>query len=260
MEYTMYGEPVETFEDVIQQLANFKNCALNLSERYKELEFSPLWRNTIEDKLQRYLKHPQNIQTLQSYIRILKRISDKKIREALPDGYMKDEMFFSFEDNSEVDKGQEEEKNRKAIRKQIDYVIAFIAEVLNRHKTTSVKTKYIDNPAKPKIKHTQLKAFETKLVNGQLIERHMDFLRIFRGQAPNERINWIGSPSSFKYFIDELFKIEPFKNEKQKWVVASNTFTINGSPTPINIHRHKAKDANKETKIIINVAISYLTD
>ena len=265
MENNMYGESVETFEDVIQVFALFRNCVLNLPERYNEILDSDVFiRNyEIEDKVQKHLKNPHNMQTINNFIKILKRYTDKKIREALPDGWMNDEWIktewmSSF--NDEEEKRKEEEKIRKQIKEQIDNTASFISGILTRHKASSIKTKYIDHAFKPKIKHQRVKAFETVLVNNHLIDPHTDFLRIFRGQSPDNRINWIGSPSGFKYFIDELFKIEPFKEEKQKWIVASNTFTIEGNPVPLNIRTHKAKDVINDTKKLINTAISYLTD
>ena len=271
MENTLHEAPVETFEDVVQPLTHFKNCVLNLSERYKDIVngLSYLNDNSLEDKLQRYLKYPQNIQTLQNYIKILKRCTSEKINNVLLDEEEKfkryllccsDELRLQYSWYTEDVRSIEMNEVHKSLTENINDTIALITGILNNYKATSIKTKYFDNPVKPKIKHPELRAFESTLIKGQLIERHIDFVKIFRGQAPDEKVNWISTPSSFKYFIDELFKKEPFKDEKQKWIIASNTFTIHGNPTPINIHRHKAKDANKGAKLIINDAISCLID
>ena len=261
MENDTYREPAETFEDVIQVFTHFKNCVLNLTERYNELLYhDSYFRNyAIEDKLHRHLKNSQNVQTLNNYINLFRRITDKKIKEALPDGWMNNEPVMAFTNNEE-EKHQEEEKTRQKIKEQIDKTTAFITGILERYKTVIPKTKYIDNAFKPKIKHQMVKAFETALVKNQLIDPHTDFLKVFRGQSPDERINWIGSTSSFKYFIDELFKIEPLKDEKNKWVAASSTFTIEGKPLPITIRTYKEIDVSRKIKILINTAISYLID
>jgi len=258
MDYSEYGQPIEMFEDVIQHITNFKNCALDLSNRYKDiLNYNSIIHNPIEFKMQRYLKNPQNIQTLQSYIKVLKRITDKKIESALPNGSMNNSIFFT---DTEEEKLQAEEEIRQEIKNKINSVIKFITDVLNRYKITSIKTKYIDNPDNPKIPTRKLRAFETALKNSQLIICPADFVEIFRGQAPDERINWIGGASSFRYFINKLFCTNLLKNEKQKWIIASNTFSINGNPIPINIRTYKDEDVNRNTQKIINDAISRLID
>ena len=260
MDYTEYGQPTETFEDVIQELTDFKNCALDLSDRYKDiLKYDSIIHSPIESKLQRYLKYPKNIQTLQSYIKVLERITDKKIREALPVGSLNDSIFLFFDD-SEESKRQEEERVRQEIKDKIKGVIAFIKEVLNRYKVTSIKTKYFDNPDSPKITARKLRVLENELKKNQLIICPSNFVEIFRGQAPDERINWIGGASSFRYFIKKLFDTDLLKNEKQRWVIASNTFSINGNPVPTNIRTYKNTDVNRNTQKIINDAISRLTD
>jgi len=256
MEYTLHGEPIETFDDVIQELTDFKNCALDLSKRYKGILYCDfITNNTIENKLQRYLKFPKNTHILQNYLKVLKRITSQKIKKALPDGSMNDSIIFAY---TEEEKRQEEEKIRQEIKDKINGVIVFITEVINRYKATSVKTKYFDKPIKPKIEYNKLKAFEKKLVKAELIKSHIDFVKIFRGQAPDERIDWIDTKSSFTYFIKQLFNTETFKDEKEIWIVAGNTFTIEGNPLPINIHRFKKEDVKRKTLAAIDSSISLI--
>ena len=259
MDYTEYGQPIETFEDVIQELTNFKNCVLGLSNRYKDiiLNYDSIVNNTLEVKLQRYLKYPQNIQLLYNYIKVLKRYTDKKIEEDLPNGSMNDSIFFT---NTEEELRQEERQIRQKIKDKINGVIELITEILNRYKITSIRTKYFDSPDSKKILAKKLRAFETALKNRHLITCSANFVEVFRGQAPNERINWIGGASSFTYFVNKLFNTDLLKNEKQRWIVASNTFVINGNPVPPNIRTYKDTDVNRKTKIMINDAISRLTD
>ena len=260
MDYSEYGQPIEMFEDVIQHITNFKNCALDLSNRYKDiLNYNSIIHNPIEFKIQRYLKYPHNILILQNYIKVLKRITDKKIREALPDGSLNDSIFLFFDD-SEESKRQAKEEIRQEIKEKINSVIKFIKDVLNRYKITSIKTKYFDNSNNPKITAIKLRAFENELKKNQFIICPADFVEIFRGQAPDEKINWIGGASNFRYFIKKLFDTDLLKNEKQRWVIASNTFSINGSPVPTNIRTYKDTDVNRNTQKIINDAISRLTD
>ena len=259
MEYTWYRDPIETFDDVIQELTDFKNCALNLSNRYEGiLYYDSIAFNTIEDKLQRHLKNPQNKQTLQKYVDVLRRFTDKKIKEALPDGSMEDSIVMCF---TEEEIRQEEERMRQKIKESINGMIVFITKVLSRHSATSVKTIYLDNHNKPKIHLKKVIAFETALLNANLIEPTPDFALIFRGQAPNRRINWIGTNASFTFLIKRLFEKEHFVHLNNKWIIASNTFTTKGNPLPSNIHRNnEIRDVNELTKRIINDAISRLTD
>ena len=253
MENSINKESIETFESVIQGLTNFINKVLNLSESYTDIFYDYIKDCLIiESRVQKYLNNPQNFKTLQHYINVLKRVTDKNIKEAIPNGIIDaDDVLFSV--NSE-------EIIRQEIREQIDRAISHISGILDRHKILSIKNKYFDNPDEPKIKHSKLSAFETELIKGQLIKRTLYFSDIFRGKAPNEKINWIGGASNFRYFINALFNTDLFKDEKQRWIIAVNTFVINGNPIPDNIRTYKEKDVNPKTKLIINDAISYLID
>ena len=246
----------ETFEAAIQPLKSFMDDVLNLSKMYPIIYFDLNRKHvSIEHKVQKHLNNPQNFQTLQHYIKVLKRFTDKKIEEAIPDGSI-DESYGYVSPN-------EEAEIRGVIKEEIDSVIVYITEILNRHKILSVKTAYFtfltDEDSIEKYSR-KFGSFESALIKGQLIERTIYFREIFQGKAPNEKINWIGSASSFSYFIKKLFDKEPFINLKQKWVIASNTFTISGNPVPPTIRTYKDEDVKQATKLIINDAISQLID
>jgi len=260
MEKNIQKELNESFEDVIQELADFKNKVLKMSAThggfavvYNFKHYYPL-----ESKLQRHLKYPQNIQTLQNYVKVLKRFTDKKIKEALPNGFFNRSGFDSL---SEEDFREEEERIRQATKKNIDNMVEFISGILNRYKATSIKTiffNFLTDEESIKKYSKKFSAFESELIKGKLIERTKFFRAIFQGKAPNEKINWTDSASSFRYFINKLFDEEPFKKLKPKWIIASNSFTINGKPVPDNIRAYKDKEVNDKTKQKINVAIEKL--
>jgi len=246
MENDNRKESNESFESVIEILTDFVNCTLNLSKRYLEVAFAEFDNyDTVDYQIYKYWNNPQNIQTLQHYIKVLKRFTDKKIKEELPDGSMNDWGV-----------PPEDEAKRRVIKIVINQKIAFITKILDNQKALSPKTKYFDYKGTSQ----RMYAFETALINGQLIERTKYFLEIFQGKAPNEKINWTGTASSLRFLINTLFDTELFKGLTNKWIIAENTFTINGNPIPENIRTYKDKDVNQKTKLIINDAKSRLID
>ena len=249
MENDIKKEAGESFDNVIQPLKNFISYALSLSEKYHVI-FYDIFNNytRIDPQVQMYLNTKQNYQELQHYITVLKRITDKKIEEAIPDG--------SIDDSNELFSVNQEESIRKAIREKINEAIAFITGILDRHKILSAKTEYFEYKGKAQ----KMLAFETELTKAQLIEHTAFFLDIFKGEAPNERINWIGSASSFRYFINLLFNTELFNDKKHKWIIAENTFTINGNPIPENIRTYKDNDVKPRTQRLIKDAVFSLND
>ena len=250
MEDNIQNKSDETFEIVIQPLKNFITCALNLSEKYQHIYYD-IFNNytTIEPKVQVYLSNQDNFKQLQHYITELKRITDKKIKEAIPDGSI-DESNVLFSVN-------QEESIRKVIKEDINKAIAFITGILDRYKILSIKTEYFNYAGK----YQKIHGLESELENNQLIEHTAFFFDIFKGEAPSERINWIGTASGFFYFINCLFKTELFKDKKaHKWIIADNTFIINGNPVPENIRTYKDKDVSLKTKDIIKHAVFSLND
>jgi len=251
MENDNRKESNESFESVIRILTVFVNDTLSLSERYVDVAFffnSNHVSNTfeiMETKILKYWNEPQNIKTLQHYIKVLERFTDKKIKEELPDGSMSNWVC-----------PPEDEGKRKVVKGSIKNTIAFIKKILDRQKILSPRTKYFDYKGTSQ----RMFAFETELIKGQLIERTKYFLEIFQGKAPNDKINWTGTASSFRYFIENLFFTELFENLTEKWIIAENSFTINGNPVPKNIRTYKDKDVKTNIQRIINDAISRLID
>ena len=242
-------ESDESFESVIKSLTQLVKSTLNLSEDYMNICLDganyQMAYLVIESKIHKYLNDLKNIQTLQHYLKILNRYTDKKIKEVLPDGIQYG--WGVLPRNEDI---------RRVVRSVINDGIAFITKILNEQKILSPRTKYFDYKGTSQ----RMFAFETALIKGQLIERTKYFLEIFQGKAPNEKINWTGTASSFRYFIDNLFFAELFENLTEKWVIAENTFTIKGNPVPENIRTYKEKDVKSNTKLIINDAISRLID
>ena len=256
MENDNRKESNESFENAIQPLIGFMNDVLHLSVSYISLFYDYKRSHlSIAFKIQKHLNNPQNIRTLQHYIKVLKRITDKKIEEAIPDGLI-DESDVLFSPNDEA-------RIRSVIKQEINDVIVYITEILDRHKILSVSTEYFnfltDDETNKKYSR-KFTAFESELIKGKLIERTIFFREVFQGKAPNEKINWTGTASSLKYFINMLFDTELFKDLTNKWIIAENTFTVNGNPIPYNIRTYKDKDVNQKTKLIINDAISRLID
>ena len=256
MENDILKESNESFESVIQPLTKFVNCVLSLSANYNLIYYDVKRIHlTIDFQIQKHLNNPQNIRTLQHYIKVLKRVTDKVIEEAIPDGIINDadELFFP---NDEV-------RIRSVIKQEINEVIVYITEILDRHKILSVSTEYFNfltDDETTKEYSRKFTAFESELIKARLVERTIYFREIFQGKAPNEKINWTGSVSSFRYFINKLFDTKLFEYLSHRWIIASNTFTINGNPVPENIRTYKDKDVKANTKLIINDAISRLID
>ena len=248
MENDIQKEPNESFESAIQPLTNFLNCVLTLSECYQTFYYDITNYAAISYQVQKYLNNQQNFQTLQHYVTVLKRITDKKIKEAIPDGSIDESNVLFFPND--------EEMIRKAMRMKINEMIELITGMLNRHKILSAKTEYFNYDGKSQ----KMRSLEAGLINAKLIERTIYFLEIFQGKAPNERINWKGTASSLRYFINKLFDTELFKNLTEKWIISENTFTIYGNPIPKNLRTYKDHDVKSNTKILINDAISCLID
>jgi len=246
MENDIQKEPEKSFESVIESLTDFVNCTLNLSERYLDIFLSEADSNDILDyEIHKYLNDLQNIKTLQHYIKVLKRFTDKKIKEELPDGSM----------NKWAGHPTDEDK-RKVIKILIIQRIAFITKILERQKILSARTEYFNYKGSAQ----RMLALETELSKAQFIEHTVFFLEIFQGKAPNEKINWIGTASGLRYFINELFNTELFNDITHKWIIAENTFTINGNPVPKNIRTYKDIDVKPNIKRIITHAIYRLND
>jgi len=245
----MGKEPTDTFEGEIQALTTFVNRVLRLSQSYSIIFYDYLRGHCIDEyRIQQYLNNPKNIQILQHYVRILKRFTNKKIKEAIPDGII-DENNVLFLPNYE-------EKIRNVIKEEINSVIIHITGILDRNKILSVNTKHFNYNGKPQ----KMLSFETELINSNLIERTKYFLEIFQGKAPNEKINWVGSASGFRFFINELFDTKLFNHLTKKWIIAENSFTINGNTIPENIRTYKDRDVNVNIVKTIKSAISYLID
>ena len=265
--YTRYDarkDSNESFEDVIQPLTRFLNCVLNLSKTYPNIYYSCIIGEvsmeckdyfSIDNKVLKHLNNPQNFRQLQHYIKLLKGITAKKIEEAIPDGTI-DESNVLFLPNDEA-------MIRSTVQQEINDVIVYLTEILDRHNILSVQTAYFnfltDEDSIEKYSR-RLGSFESALIKGQLIERTKYFREIFQGKAPNEKINWIGNASSFNYFINKLFDEEPFKNLTSKWIIAENTFTINGNSVPSNISTSQDEDVSQATILIIDDAIFQLID
>ena len=246
MENEIKKEANESFESVIESLTHFVNCTLNLSERYLDIFLSEAnTHDIIEYEIHKYWNDSQNLKTLHNYVKLLKRITDKKIEEALPDGSM----------NNWGGHPTDKDK-RRVIKIIINHKIAFITNILERQKILSAKTEYFNYDGKPQ----KMRSLESELINAQLIERTIYFFEIFQGKAPNERINWIGTTSSFSYFINYLFNTDLFKHLTHKWIIAENTFTIKGNPIPKNIRTYKDKDVGYKTKRTIKDAVFSLND
>ena len=248
MENNIQKEHNESFESVIQPLTNFLNCVLKLQESYHSIFYDLTNYSVIEYNVQKYLNNQQNFKKLQHYIILLKRITYKKIKEAIPDE--------SIDDSNVLYPVGYEEKIRKEIKEKINEMIVFISGILDRHKILSTKTEYFNYKGTAQ----KIQALETELTKAQLIEHNIYFLEIFQGKAPNERINWIGTASGFSYFINCLFTTDLFKHLTHKWIIAENTFIINGNPVPQNIRTYKDKDVKPRTQRIIKDAVFNLND
>jgi len=248
MENNIQKEANESFKSIIQPITGFVYCTVKLPEIYASIYYDLTNYAPIEYKVQKYLNNQDNIKQLQHYITVLKRISDKKIKESIPNGSI-DESNVLFNVN-------QEESIRKVIREKINEMTALITGILDRYKILSAKTEYFNYEGK----YQKLQGLESELEKGKLIEHTAYFFEIFKGEAPNERINWIGSASSFRYFINLLFNTELFNDKKHKWIISENTFTINSNLIPENIRTYKDNDVKPRTQRIIKDAVFSLND
>jgi integrase len=132
MDNNIQKESDESFESAIQPLTGFMNGVLSLSDSYINLFFDYERSHlSIAFKIQKHLNNPQNIRILQHYRNVLKRITDKKIEEAIPDGLIDEsDVLFSLNDEARI---------RSVIKQEINDVIDYINGILDRHKTLSVK-------------------------------------------------------------------------------------------------------------------------
>jgi hypothetical protein len=129
MDNNIQKESNESFESVIQELTNFVRCASQLPESVDKIFKHNSYQGAsyIEDRIQKYLNNPKNVQLLEHYINILKKVPDEKIEESFPEGsvgWANDEgMFTPF-------LGNEKEELKDLILNKIE----FISKILNTHK------------------------------------------------------------------------------------------------------------------------------
>jgi len=242
MENNFFRQFDESFDSVIQELTLFVGYASKLPKNPdKILELGINYRYcSIEDRIQKYLSYPKNIQRLEHYVDILRKVSDKIIEESYPDENWGDGTIISRE---------EDRKNAKAL---IQDAIEFISETVSTRKRLASKIKYCFK-CKP---NTKFSKFKAKLIEYKLIKDTSYFEDIMNGNTKNKYINWETHPTYFRYFIVELFKTNLFERGDKKWEIAKNNFTINDLPVPQNIRTYDDEIKNAAAKESIDEAIS----
>ena len=211
---TWYGEPIETFDDVIQPLTNIVGYASKLPKNVgKTSDFDCHFQDYhIDSKIQKYLNNPNNIKRLEHYLDILKKVSDKVIEESFPNENWDDDIFIF-------------PCNRQRLKNLIQDAKEFISEIVNTRKRLAPKTKYCFKCKK----NTKLSKFKDALVEYGLID-DTDYFSDIMGENKNNRyINWKTRQSYLNYFIKELLKTGLFEG-KEIWEFAINSFTINCLP------------------------------
>ena len=196
------------------------------------------------------------IPRLESLLNVLKSKTRQDVSKLIPDN--KYWEWDSEEAKSKID--EERQALFKGIKKTQDFISEIIEIRLKMVNTKSPKLfNYINNEHLNKLKNCLLSKKHSeelnKKSNRRLIDETENFVAIFRGEAPNARINWTGNNKNhFCYFIKELF-IRMFSH-RADWEIVRNTFLFNGEPIPYDIDSNNSISENDKKSInsILSVA------
>ena len=214
----------------------------------------------MDSKLLDYLipySNAEVIPRLESLLNILKAKTMQDVRILIPEN-----KYWDWE--KEVAKSTIKEE-QKALFNGIKNTQGFISEIIRLRlkmiESRPPKLFYFTNNdmALNRLKNSLLSnTYKNQLnrkSNKRLIEDTEYFNAIFRGEAPNERINWTGdNKNHFCYFIKELF-LKMFSH-KANWEIVQNTFLFNGEPVLSDMDKNNSisEDDKKIINSILNVA------
>lgn len=237
-----YGQFDDSIDYTLQGLTNYVSHILNIEQNGFD-RYVCGYEYTDAILLDRLSKFPHDIviPRLESLLRSLQTITRKHINVAIPDikQWDGDEII----DNS---------KERKLLFDGIKETIQFISNILSIKKRISER--------KP-LKLLNFNGDDRKLnqFKRELKDFYDDtpsFNAIFRGQAPNERINWIMAKSELRYFMMTLFQKLLCKRTID-WQIVSNSFTLNGEVISSLLKRNNG-NINTQFKRKINTAFDKL--
>ncbi|GAB6008288.1 hypothetical protein [Dysgonomonas reticulitermitis] len=237
-----YEQFNDTLDKALQELSTYVYHILNIGKGGFDLYQYEYIDETLAERLFRY-PDKQVIPKLQGLLQSLQIVTRKKINEAIPD-----ERYW---DSDEV---ISKENTRQQLFEGAKNTIAFITNIIEaRQKINDRKPLNLLNYRGSERKLNQFKA--------ELKEYYNDtpyFNAVFRGQAPNERINWIMPKHYFRYFMRELFK--KLGNRKSvNWEIVSNSFTLEGKSITSSFKGNNAdNDVSQEFKTKINTAFDKL--
>ena len=180
MEYTVWGDPIETFESLTLPLKNFVGCATNLPNSANEwVDLDTYYKSNIKSKIGEFLTIKKCYDQLEYWADSLKKITNVTIEKSFPTEI---DWFVS-------------QTNQENVKKQIKNVVDFITNILQTHKKLTPKSKYYFIYLGKPFKLNQLKE---ALANNRMIDKETPyFTEILQGdpKAKNKYIDWKTCPS-----------------------------------------------------------------
>lgn len=237
-----YGQYDDSIDCTLQELTSYVSHILNIEkngfDRYVcGYEYTDM---ILIDRLSKF-SNETVIPKLEGLLYSLQPITRKHIEVAIPDTkqWDSDEIF----DNS---------KERDLLFNGIKNTIRFISNTLSIRKRISERKpiKFLNFIGDDR----KLNQFKRELKD--FYDNTPDFNAIFRGQAPNERINWIMAKSEFRYFMKILFQ-ELLSKRTIDWHIVSNSFTLNGEAIS-SLLKSNNGDVNTQFKRKVNTAFDIL--
>lgn len=237
-----YGQFDDSIDCTLQELTNYVSHILNIEQNGFD-RYVCGYEYTDAILLDRLSKFPHDIviPRLESLLQSLQTITRKHINIAIPDikQWDGDEII----DNS---------KERKLLFDGIKKTIQFVSNILSiRKKISTIKPLNLLNFNGDDRKLNQFKR-ELK----DFYDNTPYFNAVFRGQAPNERINWKMAKFEFRYFMKILFQ-KLLSKGTVDWQIVSNSFTLNGEVTS-SLLKSNNGDVNTQFKRKVNTAFDIL--
>ncbi|MDR2955228.1 MAG: hypothetical protein LBV43_09120 [Prevotella sp.] len=208
-----YYEHDDTLDKALQELTSYVSWFLNLGKRYADIiNEPPYYYDYIEDRLSKY-DDTIVISRLKQLLDNLSSITLSDIKRAISDEE-------GWEDNEIISK----EEVRLKILEEKKSTQDFIQGIINRRKKISQLSRKRGFDIKDK--NSQIKAMKAILIEGGFIDDNSHFVKILRGEASNEKINWKTRKNHFVYFVKKLFK--KFFDSDVDWRIIEDSFTIHG--------------------------------
>jgi len=239
-----YEQFDDSIDNTLQELTNYVSHVLSMKQNNFDVylygyEYTDV---ILSDRLSKY-SNEIVIPRLESLSHALQTITRKDIEKAIPDVEQWDSNDIMSMENV-----------RQQLFEGIKNTVLFISNIV----TTKQEMHNIKLPKLLSYKGEERRLNQFKRELKPYYDNTTSFNDIFKGQAPNERINWIMAKYEFHYFMRILFQ-KLFNRKTIDWVIVGNSFTLNGEKiTPEFKGNNDYRRITSEFKTKINTAFDIL--